>query len=82
MNGYNFTESVRARLARARDDAVDLKHEYVGTEHLLLGLLGDGGTIADVVIKNLGGDPASLRAILIATVKRGAQNTPGRPDLP
>ena len=36
MKGYNFTERVRKVLAMAREEAVRLHHEYVGTEHLLL----------------------------------------------
>ena len=38
MNGYNFTERVRKVLAMAREEAARLHHEYVGTEHILLGL--------------------------------------------
>jgi ATP-dependent Clp protease ATP-binding subunit ClpA len=38
MNGYNFTERVRKVLALARDEAHARNHEYVGTEHILLGL--------------------------------------------
>jgi ATP-dependent Clp protease ATP-binding subunit ClpC len=39
MNGYNFTERVRKVLAMAREEAARLHHEYVGTEHILLGLI-------------------------------------------
>ena len=38
MNGYNFTERVRKVLAMAREEAARLHHEYVGTEHILLGI--------------------------------------------
>ena len=38
-NGYNFTERVRACLALAREESHALHHEYVGTEHILLGVL-------------------------------------------
>ena len=38
VNGYNFTERVRKVLAMAREEAARLHHEYVGTEHILLGL--------------------------------------------
>ena len=36
---YNFTDRVRKVLAMARDEAIRLQHDYVGTEHILLGLL-------------------------------------------
>lgn len=39
---YNFTDDVRAVLAAAREDAARRRHEYVGTEHILLGLLAQG----------------------------------------
>src|SRR5437763_6467995 len=34
MNGYNFTERVRHCLRLARDEAAQLRHDYIGTEHL------------------------------------------------
>ena len=37
MNGFNFTERVRRSLQIAREEAMTLRHEYVGTEHMLLG---------------------------------------------
>lgn len=36
MGGYNFTEDVRKVLAAARQEAMQLQHGYVGTEHILL----------------------------------------------
>ena len=39
MSGYNFTERVRHTLGKSRERAAALDHEYVGTEHILLGLL-------------------------------------------
>ena len=39
-----FTESARKAIEYARDEASRLKHDYIGTEHLLLGIirLGEG----------------------------------------
>src|SRR6266581_2418217 len=42
MNGYNFTDRVRRVLQLAREEAARLHHEYVGTEHILLGLIREG----------------------------------------
>ncbi len=39
MRGYHFTERVRQALVAAREEAGNRRHAYVGTEHLLLGLL-------------------------------------------
>src|SRR3954465_3891059 len=56
MNGYNFTERVRKVLAMAREESARLHHEYVGTEHILLGLLREGEGVGTTVIQNLGVD--------------------------
>ena len=53
MNGYNFTERVRKVLAMAREEAARLHHEYVGTEHILLGLIREGEGVAATVLQNL-----------------------------
>lgn len=73
MNGYNFTERVRKVLSRAREQAVALRHEYVGTEHILLALL-EGGGVAPAVLENLGVHADEVRKRVLETV------TPGRPD--
>lgn len=39
---YNFTDRVRKVLAMAREEAIRLQHDYVGTEHILLGLIREG----------------------------------------
>ena len=53
MQGYNFTERVRAVLAMAREDAARLHHEYVGTEHLLLALVREGEGVGANVLLSL-----------------------------
>ena len=82
MNGYNFTERVRKVLALAREEALRLRHEYVGTEHLLLGLIGEGKGVAAAVLENLSADPDLLREKVEATVKRGSKKAQTGPDLP
>lgn len=37
---YSFTDRVRKVLSMAREEAIRLQHGYVGTEHILLGLVG------------------------------------------
>lgn len=56
MNGYNFTERVRKVLQMAREEAQRLHHEYVGTEHILLGLIREGEGVAAAVLQNLNVD--------------------------
>ena len=81
MHGYNFTERVRRVLAYAREEAAQLQHEYVGTEHILLGLVRDGEGVASTTLENLGIDQSALRDTIETTVKRGTAGRTG-PDLP
>ena len=82
MNGYNFTERVRKVLAMAREESARLQHEYVGTEHILLGLIREGEGVAATVLQNLQVDLDDVRFSIETTVKRGRPgNAPG-PDLP
>ncbi len=81
MNGYNFTDEVRKALACAREESARLRHEYVGTEHMLLGILRDDN-IARQVIQSFGVNPQTLADTLNSVVKRGISGHPGGPDLP
>src|SRR6516225_9170329 len=56
-----FTPRVKKVLALAGKEAAALKHSYVGTEHILLGLLREGEGIAARVLKSLEVDPARTR---------------------
>ncbi|MFC1585522.1 ATP-dependent Clp protease ATP-binding subunit [Fibrobacterota bacterium] len=53
MNGM-FTDRVKKVMQLAREESVRLGNDYVGTEHLLLGLIREGEGVAIVVLKNLG----------------------------
>src|SRR5437867_11786749 len=82
MNGYNFTERVRKVLALAREEAARLHHEYVGTEHILLGLVQEGEVVAVVVLQNLGVDPDVICSKIDEVVKKGNATQTTGPDLP
>ncbi len=49
-----FTERTRRVLRLAQEEAEDLQHYYIGTEHLLLGLLHEVGGVASHVLRDLG----------------------------
>ena len=57
-----FTERARKAIEYARDEAARLKHDYIGTEHLLLGLVRLGEGLAIEIFKNIGIDTAELKA--------------------
>ncbi|MDB4907980.1 MAG: ATPase domain protein [Gemmatimonadetes bacterium] len=82
MNGYNFTERVRKVLAMAREEAARLHHEYVGTEHILLGLIREGEGVAATVLQNLNVELDEIQQKIEETVKKGKAAQTTGPDLP
>src|SRR6201990_1355955 len=82
MNGYNFTERVRKVLAMAREEAARLHHEYVGTEHILLGLIREGEGVAATVLQNLSVELEEIQQKIEETVKKGKAGQASGPDLP
>src|SRR5215210_1079739 len=82
MNGYNFTERVRKVLAMAREEAARLHHEYVGTEHILLGLIREGEGVAAAVLQSLTVDLEEIQQKIEDTVKKGKAQQGTGPDLP
>lgn len=82
MNGYNFTERVRKVLAMAREESARLRHEYVGTEHILLGLIREGEGVAATVLQNLQVDLDELRYGIDSVIKKGRAGDSSGPDLP
>ena len=57
----NFTDRVRKVLSMAREEATRLNHDYVGTEHILLGLIREGEGVAPTILTNLNVDLEDLR---------------------
>ena len=82
VNGYNFTERVRKVLAMAREAAMHRDHEYVGTEHILLGLVYEGGGVGVAALQSLSVDLEALVNTIDATLKRGSPQRDSGSDLP
>src|SRR5881409_43110 len=80
MNGYNFTDRVRKVLQMAREEAARLHHEYVGTEHILLGLIREGEGVAAAVLTNLNVDLEEIQQKIEETVKKGKAAAAAGPD--
>ncbi|MFL5541151.1 MAG: Clp protease N-terminal domain-containing protein, partial [Longimicrobiaceae bacterium] len=68
---YNFTDRVRKVLAMAREEAIRLQHDYVGTEHILLGLIREGEGVAAAVLNNLAVDLEQVQEKVEESVRRG-----------
>jgi excisionase family DNA binding protein len=56
-----FTEKARRALALAQEEAQRFKHNYIGTEHLLLGLIREKEGVAAQVLNNLGVELDQIR---------------------
>ena len=68
---YNFTERVRKVLSMARQEAIRLQHDYVGTEHILLGLIREGEGVAAHVLGNLDVDLDRIHERVEESVRKG-----------
>ena len=56
-----FTERAKKVLTLAQEEAERSRHSYIGTEHLLLGLLSEGEGVASKVLNNLGVEIGQVR---------------------
>jgi|GEM_PF-3827280 len=66
-----FTERARKVMALANQEAQRFNHEYIGTEHILLGLVKEGTGVGPNVLKNLGVDLHKVRMEVEKLVKTG-----------
>jgi len=70
-----FTERARKVVVRAQDEARFLKQNYIGTEHLLLGLVDEKEGIACKVLESLNATPADIRDAVNQSVKEGTSES-------
>jgi ATP-dependent Clp protease ATP-binding subunit ClpC len=75
-----FTQRARRVLSLAHEEAERLHHNYIGTEHLLLGLIREEGGVAGRVLRELGLDPARVKEMVERLTGRG-RHTGGRIEL-
>ena len=66
-----FTDRARRLIVQAQEEARTLGHNYIGTEHLLLGLISDGGGMGAKALESLGVSAAELRAAVAELVATG-----------
>ena len=66
-----FTDRARKVMALANQEAQRFNHEYIGTEHILLGLVKEGSGVGATVLKNLDVDIKKLRLEVEKLVKSG-----------
>jgi Clp amino terminal domain, pathogenicity island component len=66
-----FSDRARSALTLAQDEAQRFNHPYIGTEHLLLGLLRVNDCMATRALRNLGAEPLKVRAAVEFIIGRG-----------
>ena len=73
----NFSPRVRDVITYSKEEALRLGHDYIGTEHLLLGILRDGEGTAVAILKDLGLDLSNVRNKVEGIAAPYATNAPG-----
>ena len=76
-----FTDGARRVLTLAQDEAFQLNHNYLGTEHLLLGLVRETDGTAARVLENLGVEAAKVRTSVDFIIGRGETPVSGEVGL-
>ena len=72
MNMFNrFTERARKVILLAKEEAKRFNHDYIGTEHILLGLIREGEGVAAAVLQNLGLSSDQIRLEVEKLVQLG-----------
>jgi ATP-dependent Clp protease ATP-binding subunit ClpC len=78
LNKNNFTSRVQKVIRFSKEEAMRLGHDYIGTEHLLLGIIKEAEGIAVKILQNLGADLHKLKkGIEDATAPSGGTMTIG-----
>ena len=70
-----FTERARRSIVLAQEEAARLGNNYIGTEHLLLGIISEGESVAAKVLERLGINLLRVRTEVEAIVGKGGQTT-------
>src|SRR3989441_7561312 len=73
-----FTDRARRVVVLAQEEARMLDHNYIGTEHLLLGLVHEGTGIASTALESLGISLRDVRARVEAIIGRGGGGPHGQ----
>jgi ATP-dependent Clp protease ATP-binding subunit ClpC len=75
-----FTPRAKKVLELSLREAKKLNHDYIGTEHILLGLLREGEGVGPQVLVKLGADLAQVRGRVIGLLTGSVEAAPGDPE--
>ena len=68
----NFSSKVKDVISYSKEEALRLGHDYIGVEHLLLGIIREGNGLAVKILESLGVNPKDLRAQIELSTKTGS----------
>jgi ATP-dependent Clp protease ATP-binding subunit ClpC len=74
-----FSPQVKDVITYSREEALRLGHSYIGVEHLLLGLIREGESVAVKVLVNLEVDLSKLRRLIEGSIKSTASQPSAKP---
>jgi len=72
-----FTDRARRVLVLAQEEASSLNHAFIGTEHILLGLVSEGDGVAAKALRQLDVSLEKVRAKVVEVIGEGASQPPG-----
>lgn len=72
-----FTDQARHCVVLAQEEARGMRHNYIGTEHILLGLLADHNSVAYTVLSSAVDDTETIRAMVAEHAPPGAKQIEG-----
>jgi excisionase family DNA binding protein len=71
----SFTERAKHVMVLAEDEAQRLEHNFIGTEHMLLGLVGEGEGVAAQVLGSFGLELDKIRSEIVSILKQGQRKS-------
>jgi len=77
-----FSPRVKDVISYSREEAIRLGHDYIGTEHLLLGLIREGEGKALKILKALGVDNSRLKRTIEDSIRSTASNNTNFVNIP
>ena len=76
-----FTSKAQSALEKAHEEARSLGHTYIGSEHILLGLIGEGDSVASKMLLSKGIDADILRKTVVGLSGQGARSNVSASDM-
>ena len=77
-----FSPRVKEVISFSREEALRLGHDFIGVEHLLLGLVREGGGSAMKTLDGLGVDPEKLRKYIETSIEPKPENKVNLKNVP